>query len=91
MEDLRVELVCASKQGLLFSSILKQQNRSQEQPSPELLAKLSLSPLVPSRNSETVMGEGEKDSFYCFARQRKPQQANALKTVSSIGKNCGEF
>ena len=33
----------------------------------------------------------KKNSFYCFARQRRPQQANALKTVPSIGKNCGEF
>ena len=25
-------------------------------------------------------------SIYCFARQRRPQQANALKTVPSLGK-----
>ena len=27
------------------------------------------------------MGEVEKSSFYCFARQREPQWANALKAV----------
>ena len=30
------------------------------------------------------MGEGEKGSFYCFARQRGPRQANALKTLSPL-------
>ena len=29
------------------------------------------------------LGEGEINSFYCFARQRRPWQANALKTGSS--------
>ena len=33
----------------------------------------------------------DKDSFYCVARQRRPQQANALKTVPFIGKNQGQF
>ena len=28
------------------------------------------------------MGDGGKESFYCFAKQRRPRQANALKTVS---------
>ena len=37
------------------------------------------------------MDEGEKNHFYCFARQRRPQQANAFKTVPSIGKNCRDF
>ena len=36
-----------------------------------LLPKLSLCPLVPNRNMESVLDEGEKDSFYCFARQRR--------------------
>ena len=31
------------------------------------------------------LGEGERSSFYCFARQRRPQQASALKTVPSLG------
>ena len=30
------------------------------------------------------MGEGGKYNFYCFARQRRSQQANALKTVPSF-------
>ena len=34
---------------------------------------------------DRVLGEGEKNSFYRFARQRRPQQANALKTVPSLG------
>lgn len=37
------------------------------------------------------LGKREKDSFYCFARQRRPQQANALKTVPSIGKKYEDF
>ena len=37
------------------------------------------------------MGKGEKDSFYYFARQRGPEQANALKTVPPTGKNCREL
>ena len=41
-----------------------------------------LCPLLLNRNAETVLGEGEKN---CFARQRRPQQANALKTVPSFG------
>ena len=32
------------------------------------------------------LDEGEKkNSFHCFARQRKPQQANTLRIVSSCG------
>ena len=32
-----------------------------------------------NRNAETEFGVKEKNnSFYCFARQRRPQQANAL-------------
>ena len=37
------------------------------------------------------MGEGEKDRFYGSARQGGPRQTNGLKTVSPLGKNCGEF
>ena len=29
----------------------------------------------------------EKNSFYCFSRQSKPQQANALETVPLLGEN----
>ena len=58
---------------------------------PILLPKLGLCPLVPDRNVETEFWVKEKDSFYCFARQRRLRQANALKTVPFIGKNCGEF
>ena len=32
-----------------------------------------------------VLGEGKKHSFYCFARQRRPEQSNALKTGPSLG------
>ena len=46
-----------------------------------MLPKLSLCPLVWNRNTKRVWGKGEKDSFYCFARPREPQQANALKIV----------
>ena len=33
------------------------------------------------------MGEGEKKSFYGFARKRRPQQANALRTMPSVGRD----
>ena len=46
-----------------------------------VLLKLGLCLLVPNRNAETVLGEIEKSSFYCFARQRGPQWANAMNTV----------
>ena len=29
----------------------------------------------------------EKNSFYCFARQMGPQQANALHTMTPLGEN----
>jgi len=45
------------------------------------LPKPSLCPVVLNRNVETVFGEGEKNSLYCFAGQKRPPQANALKTV----------
>ena len=43
------------------------------------------------KRGDRVLGEGEKDSFNCFARQRRPQQANVLKAMPSIGKYCREF
>ena len=47
-----------------------------------MLLKLGLCSPVLNRNVEIrVLGEVEKRSFYCFARQRGPQWANALKTV----------
>ena len=46
-----------------------------------LLPKLGLCSTVPNRNTERLLGEVYKSSFYCFARQRGPQWANALKTV----------
>ena len=54
----------------------------------QLLLKLGLRPLVLNRYSETEfwVKEKEKDSFYGFARQRRPQQANALNTVSPFGR-----
>ena len=52
---------------------------------PMFLPKLGLCPPMPNRNTETVLGEREKDSFYCFARQRRPQQAKALKTLPLLG------
>ena len=30
---------------------------------------------------DRVLGEGGKDGFHCFARHRRPQPANAFKTV----------
>ena len=53
-------------------------------PSLMVLLKLGLCLLVPNRNAETVLGEVEKSSFYCFARQRGPQWANALNTMWPI-------
>ena len=42
--------------------------------------------LVLNRNSEPrVLGEGEKETSYCFARQKRPQQA--LKTVPPLREN----
>ena len=58
----------------------------------KMLLKSGLCLPMPNRDVETEFGVKEKkNSFYCFARQRRPQQANALKTVPSIGKNCREF
>ena len=31
------------------------------------------------KHGDRVLGEGEKNSFYYFARQRRPEQANAFK------------
>ena len=51
-----------------------------------MLLKLGLCPQMLNRNTETEFWIREKkSSSYCFARQRRPQQGNALKTVSSIG------
>ena len=33
------------------------------------------------KHRDRILGEVGKSSFYFFARQRQPQQANALKTV----------
>ena len=33
------------------------------------------------KHRNRILGEVGKSSFYFFARQRQPQQANALKTV----------
>ena len=33
------------------------------------------------KHGDRVLGEVEKSSFYCFARQRAPQLVKALKTV----------
>jgi len=76
----------ASPLGLsLFLSMLSVTSPSHHHPttSPSLmvLLKLGLCLLVPNRNAETVLGEVEKSSFYCFARQRGPQWANAMNTV----------
>ena len=48
-----------------------------------LLPKLDLSSPMLTRNRERVLGEVKRCSFYCFARQRGPQWANALKTMWS--------
>ena len=77
----------------MLSPISPNQNLIIVSPLPEieLLPKFGLSTSAELKCRDGVLGKGEKDSLYCFARQRKPQQANALKTVSSNGKNCEEF
>ena len=39
------------------------------------------------KHRDSVLGEVEKSSFYCFSRQKRPQESSALKTVPSLGKN----
>ena len=57
-----------------------------------LLPKLGLCPPLLKRNTETEFWvKEEKNSFYCFARQRRPQQASALKTAPPLEKNRREF
>ena len=46
-----------------------------------LLLKLGLCRPVPNRNVEMELCKGERSGFYCFARQRRPQVVNALKTA----------
>ena len=36
---------------------------------------------MPSRNVDRVLGKVEMNGFYCFARQKRQQQAKALKTT----------
>ena len=56
-----------------------------------LLPKLCLCPPVLNRKMETEFWmKEEKNSFYCFGRQRRPQQAKALKTVPSLGEELQE-
>ena len=43
------------------------------------------------KGRDRVWGEGEKDSFHCFARQRMPQQADSLKLCSPWGKIAESF
>ena len=51
-----------------------------------VLPELGLCPPVLNRNMETEFWLKEKkNSFCCFARQKRPQQANVLKTVPSFG------
>ena len=40
------------------------------------------------KHGDRVLGEVAKNSFNCFARQRGPQWANALKTVGSTLESC---
>ena len=47
----------------------------------KVFCKLSLCSPKPYRNVETVLGEIEKSGFDCFAQQRGPQWAEALKTT----------
>ena len=42
----------------------------------KLLSKLALCPPLPNKNEQTEFWVKEKKSFYCFARQRRLQQAN---------------
>ena len=56
-----------------------------------LLPKPGFYPLVLNRNSETEFGVKEKMNSYCFAWQKKPQHANALKTALPWGRLVGSF
>ena len=67
-------LIITKKKGLKFISSIV----AETQP---------LSQGAEKKHEERVLGEGGKNSFYRFARQRRSQQANALKNVPSIGKN----
>ena len=49
-----------------------------------LFPKFGLCSPVPKRNMESEFGVKE-EKLYCFARQRGPQQGNALKTVPPLG------
>ena len=75
-QTLRVEFIFEHAQCNLTSH-----HHPTTSPSLMVLLKLGLCLLVPNRNAETVLGEVEKSSFYCFARQRGPQWANAMNTV----------
>ena len=46
---------------------------------------------MPNRNTETKLWTRRKEQLYYFARQRGPQQANSLKTVSWPGRGREEF
>ena len=55
-----------------------------------MLPKLGLCPPVPDRNMETEFWVKEKKQFYCFARQRRPQQSNPSKLCPPLrGDNKG--
>ena len=40
-------------------------------------------PLAALKCKDRVLGKGEKE-LYCFARQKGPQQASALKTMPTL-------
>ena len=56
-----------------------------------VLLKLHLCLSLPNRNAEAEFWVKEKKIAYCFARQKGPQQANALKTVPPWERLGGGF
>lgn len=55
-----------------------------------MLLNAFLCPAVPNRNAETVLGAGEKE-ILLLLQTKEPWQADALKTVPFIAKNCRKF
>ena len=51
----------------------------------------SPSPSLLNRNVETVLGEGEKESFIALPGKGGHSKANALKTVSPLGEIRRQF
>ena len=50
-----------------------------------------LSPGAEQKGGDRVWGEGEKHSFYGFARQKKPQQLMPERLCLPLGRIAGSF